>query len=330
MRPISLPIAVAVVLLAHAARAEEEQKETTTKTEVATEARGAVDLEVLVGGGQVEALNPIPNSTIVSGQLRYERALTDTVASGIVLSGQWNATREIIVGFRFPVAVASLMPADDVSRSTVNLGNIELEGEWAKELSEQAELFVAAHVALPTASGSELPSEADLASTPQQNVDPVSADKFAVNHAVASAYGYENNAIWLAGYIGLVPVVGMKLHFGRLRIEPYVKLENMFSVRDNAQERAIVELDAGGRVTVTVASFPATAEKKTHFDVGVRAWGSFTLTDHEGNPNVGVVEPELRIGGEQWRVTAGLLVPFVGELRDQGWVSGRLSATMTF
>ncbi len=322
MRPSSLPIAVAVVLLAHAARAEEEQK-------VATESRGAADLELVIGAGQVEALNPVPNSTIVSGQLRYERALTDSVAAGIVLSGRWELTREVSLGLRFPVAVASLMPADDVSRSTVNLGNIEIEAEYEKELSEQVAFFVAAHLALPTASGSELPSEETLANN-QASIDPVSADKYAVNHAVSSAYGDENTALWLAGYIGVVPVVGMKFHFGPVRIEPYVKLESMFSVRDQPQTPAIVELDVGGRAAVTVASFPATAEKKTHFDVGVRAWGSFTLTDHEGDLNIGVVEPELRIGSEQWRVTAGVLVPFVGELRDQGWVSGRLTATVTF
>ena len=326
MRPIGPLVAVAVVLLAHAARAEEEKKEEEKKE--ATESKGLVDLEVVVGGGQVEALNPVPGST-TSGQLRYERALTDTIASGIVLSGRYDLSKEVNLGVRFPVAVASLMPDGALSRTTANLGNIELELEWEKELGEHAEIFLGAHLALPTASGSELPSEAELAGD-QSGVDPVSADKFAVNHAVATAYGDENNALWLAGYIGVVPAAGVKLRFGRLRIEPYVKVENMFSIRKDAQEKAIVELDAGGRVSVTVASFPAEAKEKTSFDVGVRAWGSFTLTDHEGDLNIGVVEPELRIGGERWRVTAGVLVPFVGETRDQGWISGRLSGTVAF
>lgn len=327
MRPIFPLVALAVVCFAHAARAEEEKKE--EKKEEAAEPKGLADLEVVVGAGQVEALNPVPGSTVVAGQLRYERALTDSVASGIVLSGRYEVAKEVSLGLRFPVALASLMPPDDISRTTVNLGNIELEAEWEKELSEKVAIYLAAGVALPTASGSELPSEETLAGN-QAGVDPVSADKFAVNHAVASAYGYEQNALWLAGYIGVVPMVGMKLHLGPVRIEPYVKVENMFSIRSDAQEKAIVELDAGGRAAVTVAAFPAESKEKTKIDVGVRAWGSFTLTDHEGDLNIGVVEPEVRIGGERWRVTAGLLVPFVGELRDQGWISGRLSGTVAF
>jgi hypothetical protein len=333
MRPAALLVAASLVALSNAARAEEEKQKAEQETEKekaeTEEAKGALDFEVVIGAGQVDALNPIPNSTVVSGQLRYERALTDSVAAGFVLSGRWDVSKNFNLGLRFPVALASLRPQGDIARTSVNLGNVEVEAEYERELGEHAEVFLGFHVALPTSLGNELPSEATLAGN-QTGIDPVAADKFAINQAVSHAFGNENTALWLAGYLGFVPAAGVKLRFGPVRIEPYVKAENMISVRPESQERAIVELDAGGRFAVEVASFPKEAHDRTKIDVGARAWGSFTLTDHEGSGATGVVEPEVRIRGNRWRVTAGLLVPFAGELFDQGWISGRLSATVLF
>ncbi len=323
MRPIPIAVIASIILVGHIARAEEEKKEETKEEAKEEEAKGLVDLETVIGGGKVEALNPDPTSTVVNGQLRYERALTNVIAAGIVLSGRYDVSRNVNLGIRLPLAVASLMPDNDVSRTSANFGNIEVEVEYERELSEHVEIFFGAHVALPTSAGNELPSEETLAGS-QVSINPVSADQYAINHAVSSAYGDENTALWLAGYIGLVPAAGVKLKFGRVRIEPYVKVENMFSVRSDAQERAVSELVAGGRIAVRIV------EGKVGFDLGVRAWGSFTLTDHEGNLNIGVVEPEVRVGNDRWRVTAGLLVPFTGELADLGWISGRLSASVVF
>lgn len=326
MRPIVPLLAVVVVVLSNVAHAEEEEGKAGEKKEAKEEDRGAADLEVVIGAGKVDAINPVANG--LTGQIAYERRLTDVVAAGIVLSGRWDVSKNFNLGLRLPVAVATLRPGNDLDRTIVNLGNVEVESEFEKELNEHVEVFAGLHVALPTSFGNELPSDATLATNPS-SVDPIASDKFSANKAVSNAYGSENTALWLAGYIGIIPAVGVKLRFGPVRIEPYVKLENMFSVRPESEERAIVELDVGGRVAVQVATL-GKDESKTHIDVGARAWGSFTLTDHEGDLNIGVVEPEVRVGGEKWRVTAGVLVPFAGELTDPQWISGRLSATVVF
>ncbi|HSQ67591.1 MAG TPA: hypothetical protein VLM85_30485 [Polyangiaceae bacterium] len=320
MRPHVLCAAALLATFAASARAEEEKKTTeeTKEAKEAEEPRGQVNLELVVGTGQVDALNPA--SAPFSGQLRYERQPTDVTAAGIVLSGLYDLTPHFAVGVRLPLALAELRPEVDAKRSTANLGNVELEAELKTEASKGVELFAGLGLALPTSLGDELPSEQTLAGS-QEGIDPVAADKYSVNKAVAAAYGYENNALWLAGYLGVVPLVGAKLRFGRLRIEPYAKAEMMFSVRPEAQERAIVEIDAGGRVAVSVTRW---------LDLGARAWGSFTVTDHEGDLNIGVIEPELRVGQEGWRVTAGVLVPFAGELASQDWISVRLSGSVLF
>ncbi len=309
------------------ARADEEKgKEAAGEAKEEAELRGEANLELVVGAGQVEALNPLLGSNL-SGQIRYAKGLTDTTAAGLVLSGMYDVTPKLALGLRLPLAIAELRPQGDYTRTVVNTGNVELEAELKHEIvrpsetsSTEVELFAGGHLALPTSFGDELPSDATLAGS-QAGIDPQAADKYAANHAVSSAYGDENTALWLAGYLGIVPVVGANLHFGRVRIEPYVKAECMFSVRDQAQERAIVEIVAGGRAAVMVTPW---------LDVGARAWGNFTVTDHEGDLNIGVVEPELRFGQRQWRVTLGLLIPFTGELADQGWISGRLSGTVMF
>ena len=51
-----------------------------------------------------------------------------------------------------------------------------------------------------------------------------------------------NTALWLAGYIGVIPAVGVKLRFGPVRIEPYVKLESMFSVRSPLSSSSSITL----------------------------------------------------------------------------------------
>ena len=221
-------------------------------------------------------------------------------------------------------------PPNDISIArTVNLGNIELEAEYEKELNEQVEIFSAAHVALPTSSGNELPSEATLASDPA-SVNPVAQTSSPPTKPSRARTAPRTPRCGSPAISALVPAASISFRFGPVRIEPYVKLESMFSVRPESAERAIVELDVGGRFAVEVVKFPKHAESETALSVGVRAWGSFTLTDHEGDLNIGVVEPEVRVGGEKWRVTAGVLVPFAGELTDPQWISGRLSATMLF
>jgi hypothetical protein len=310
-----VPVIALLTLLANTASAEEAEKEPES------EPRARVDLEIVIGAGKLDALNPDPTSVVVTGQLHYVRALTPATAAGIVLSGQYEVAHGFGLGLRLPVAVGELRPDNDIARSTTNLGNVEVEAEYEKELSEHVVFFVGGHVALPTASGSELPTDAELAGS-QAGIDPISADKYAVNKAVSNAFGDENTALWLAGYLGLVPVVGVKLRFGRVRIEPYVKLESMFSIRKDAHEGQIVELVPGGRIAVNVVP--------KVFDIGLRAWGSFTLTNHDGDLNIGVIEPEVRFGAERWHVTAGVLFPFAGELTSPQWFAGRLSGTVAF
>src|ERR1700690_3300083 len=234
----ALPIVLLLVVARSAAAAEEEKKGEEKKEEKA-ESRVQLNVEAVIGAGKMDALNPDPASTVGGGQLRYVRAPTDVTAAGIVLSGRYDITKSFNLGLRFPVAVASLRPDTDTARGTANLGNIELEAEYEREFGEHVTAFVGGHVALPTSSGSELPSDAELAGN-QAGIDPVSPDKYVVNKAVSSVYGDETPALWLAGYAGLVPVIGMKLNFGRVRIEPYVKAEAMFSIRPNAQESTIV------------------------------------------------------------------------------------------
>lgn len=306
MRPIAL--AALLVMLPVAARAAEEPKNEAEEAEP----RAAVDLEVVVGAGKVDALNPVLGSNL-TGQLTYARELTEAVAIGVVFSGRYEVTRAFSLGARLPVAIATLAPEGDATRGTANLGNIELEAEVEGEVGKHATLFAAAAVALPTSSGTDSES------------DPVGADQYAVNEAVSSAYGDENSALWLGGNLGLVPIVGAHFQLDRVRIEPYAKVEALTSVRPEVERRELVELVAGGRVGVTVVR-----AGKTTLDVGARAWGTFTLTDHDGNGVVGVIEPELRLGVERARVTAGVLVPFTGDLADRGWVAGRLSGTVAF
>ena len=74
-RPIVPLLAAAALTLSNAARAEEETKTEEKKEAKHEERRGAADLELIIGAGKVDAINPVANG--LTGQLAYERRLTD-------------------------------------------------------------------------------------------------------------------------------------------------------------------------------------------------------------------------------------------------------------
>lgn len=340
-KPRTLSIAAlsifAVMLGSAAARAEdkkeekkEEKKEAADadkKEDAAEEAKEGEEeepgfmlgIEAVTGFGKVEALNLKPATSL--GTLGYERAQTSAVVVSPIASFSFPVTKHVRLGALFPFVIGSLTPADDKSRGAANWGNIELEAEYEREISKQLGFEFGLGVALPTAVGDELPEQETLDRL-GVNTNTVSADKFSINHAAQFSRGGEVNGLFEPKHLGIIPKIALPIHLSKLKIEPYVKTENLFSTVADSPHPITVELVAGVRLAYGITSW---------FDAGVRAWGNFTMTAHDGRDlNIGAVEPELRFHYHVMRATIGGIIPFAGEPASPGFGGVRTGLLFAF
>lgn len=299
--------------------AEAEKKEGDEKEGEEEEPGWMVGLEVVTGFGKVEALNLKPPTSLAT--VGYEKKSTSALVVTPIASLSFPVSKHIRLGARFPFVIGQFSPDDDKSRGAANWGNVELEAEYEREISKALGFEFGLGLALPTARGDEIP-EQDTLDKLGPNVNTVSADKFAINHAAQFAHGGEENALFEPQHLGIVPKVAIPVHLGRLKLEPYVKVENLIATFADAPHPVTVELVAGGRVAYGVASW---------LDLGVRAWGNFTLTEHDGRDlNIGALEPEVRLHYKATRAVIGGIIPFAGEPSQPGFGGVRAGLMFAF
>lgn len=327
-------LSIAAVLLgsvaAHAEDKKEEKKEGAEDKkegkEEGKEGEGEEEepgfmlgIEAVTGFGKVEALNLKPATSL--GTIGYERKQTSALVITPIASFSFPVTKHLRLGAKLPFVIGQLSPADDKSRGAANWGNVELEAEYERELSKQLGFEFGLGLALPTAVGDELPEQETLDSL-GVNTNTVSADKFSINHAAQFAHGGEENALFEPKHLGIVPKIALPIHLSKLKLEPYVKVENLIATIADAPHPVTVELVVGGRIAYSVASW---------FDLGVRAWGNFTMTAHDGRElNIGALEPEVRFHYHAVRATVGGIIPFVGEPASPGFGGVRTGLLFAF
>jgi hypothetical protein len=314
---------LATGLLPAKALAEEEKKEGEKEQKEEKEGEEEPGLifgaNIVAGFGKVDAVNLAPATSLVTTS--YVREPTRVVVVTPIFSLSYPVTKHIRIGARVPVIFGSIDPANDKERGAGGLGNIELEAEYERELSKMMGFEFGLGLALPTARGDELPEQEtlDKAGT---NVNSAAYDKFTIAQAAQWANGAEENALFEPYHFGIIPKVALPMRFGKFKLEPYVKVENLIATNTGASPPVIVELVAGGRVAFALTSW---------FDLGVRAWGNFTMTSHEGRDlNIGVIEPEARLAYKALHVTVGGLIPFAGEPANPIFGGVRLNLVFMF
>jgi hypothetical protein len=282
---------------------KEERKEAKREGEREEEEPGLIfGANIVTGFGKVDAVNIAPSTSLIT--TGYVRESTRVTVVTPIFSLSYPVTRHIRLGVRLPLIFGSINPANDKARGAGGVGNVELEVEYERELTKRIGFEFGLGFALPTARGDELP-EQDTLTKAGTNVNSAAFDKFSIAQAAQWANGGEENALFEPYHFGIIPKVALPMKFGRLKLEPYVKVENLIATNAGASPPVIVELVAGGRVAIALTSW---------FDLGVRAWGNFTMTAHEGRDlNIGVVEPEVRFAYKALHVTLGGLIPFAGE-----------------
>jgi hypothetical protein len=329
----------AVLLTASLASAHgEDDRERTPRTrestageepgaEVDEETRWSFGVDFVAGFGQTLAADQIPPGSANINPINQVDADTVTTDS-FVFSLGYEPVKHLGFGLRFPVITGVINPPlgdamdPNQARLISGIGNLELETEYSVDVARHLALVLSLGVALPTAQGTQVPTTtAGLGGTP---FDQTAYDRYTLEYAAAASRGFEDNALFFSDRFGIIPKLALEYHEGGVRLEPYVKVENMISTAPTQSDipKYIGELVIGARAAYLVAPW---------FEPGVRLWTTIVLSPSD--QPVAVVEPELRF--HLFRVLTpyvGGIIPFAGPLAHSPSQFGgvRLGAALAF
>lgn len=283
---------------------------------------GTIFADMVLGWGKVPfaVQNPagIPNAP---QEQTYSRS--DQVPSNVqsfIFGANVELFEHFEAGVRVPLTFASFNPDGSASRSTVDVGNAEFEGEYGAPIAKGLRLTGALGVAIPTANGTELPE--GLTGAPAGSIDAQQYDHWSLAKAAAYARGYEDNALFEPGYLGIIPKIGLLYRVHGLSIEPYIKVENLVGTQNGLSTNYVGELVGALRVGYWVHK---------EFELAVRGWFNtgFAGSDEDKTTSA-TVEPQIVLRFGPVRPYVGLLVPVAGPPNDNGFIGARLGVDVRF
>lgn len=271
----------------HGEHAEHEEREGESEPPF------AIDLDLVLGFGKVDAVDQTPIAATPQGVPQIDRVKATTYS--FLLAGEYELGKGVALGARVPFSAGSLdSPA---SRGTAVFGNIEIEGAYKLELSESLGFELAVGVALPTADGTPVPEDPGTVATAQGVIDQGAYDRGAIQRAAAMSRGYEDNALFETSHLGIIPKLTVEIHHRGFRFDPYVKLENLIATRSGEDHNYIGELVVGAALGYAITK---------NVEPTVRIWTNVPLANTDFAA-VAVVEPQLRL-------RFGAVVPYVGAI----------------
>jgi hypothetical protein len=317
---------------AHGESDRERPDRTTTEAPAPSDEEASVDgvthfmvgIDFVAGFGKTPSVDQAPPTSANVAPVNEVEA--DPIQpDSFVFDFDYAPRKNVVFGLRLPLTTGAISPDAYQSRTISAIGNIELEGELALALSPELALVTSLGVAFPTAQGTLVPKTA--AALPP-TFDEALYDRYSLNYAAAASRGFEDDALFFPSRFGLVPKVALEYHAARgVRLDPYVKLENLISTSNANSSGYIGEVVVGVRAAYLV---------NRYFEPGVRLWATLAFTGgalagaEEGS--VAVIEPEARFPIGNFTPYLGAIVPFAGALaKDPSqFVGVRLGAAFTF
>jgi hypothetical protein len=302
------------------ASAEPERPTAQVEAEGEEKERFRVLADLTLGWGQVPfAVQNLPAGG--SAAITYSRGdQTQSNVQSLVVGGSVEVARHVAVGLRLPITFAGFAPDASAARSTSDIGNVELEGEYERELRGGVILTASLGVALPTAQGEAIPGTLDQMTA--SSVNQTSFDRWSLSRAASFARGYEDNALFEPSRLGIVPKLDALYRFRGLSIEPYVKVENLVGTSNALDAAYVGELVAALRVGYWVHK---------QFELAVRGWVNvgYAGTD-EDKRTAASLEPQLMLRFGALRPFGGVVLPVAGPPKDNGFVGVRVGLAGTF
>lgn len=282
--------------------------------------RSALTLDMVLGWGKVPfAVQNLPGTGDPS--LTYSRSdRTEADVQSFVLAGTTEWSERWGAGVRLPFTFASFSPAGSPSRSTSSLGNIELEADTTAPLAEGLRFVGSIGVALPTAQGQEVPpglTGQSAAATPES-----AYDRWSLSRAAVFARGEEDDALFEPQRLGLIPKIGVLYRRRNLRIEPSVKVENLFATSSSLQAAYVGGVVAALRVGYAVHD---------HLEIAARGWVTAGYAGTSDDRTTAVaVEPGLVLRFGSVRPYAGVILPLAGPPSDNAFFGVRAGVAVSF
>jgi hypothetical protein len=262
-----------------------------------------ISIDAVFGWGQETTVSPL--ATPPNGQLpSYGLQNASISVQSYLLGLSYDVRPGLGIGLKVPFTGGLFTPDGGSERGTTSFGNVEIGADYDHEISETLKFLAFLEVTLPTAQGSELPAADALTSTNAFNVNQSGYDRLVINRAAAASRGYEDNALFEPGRVGIIPKVALHFESHGFSLAPYVKLEALIATSSDAERRVIPELVGGLRL----------AYRFDELEVGARVWGAADLGD-KGNDAL-VLEPELRAFIGPVRPTVGVIIPLTGPVHD--------------
>ena len=259
----------------------------------------------------------VVNQDFVGPLLNDEkRSLTNTrfATQSIDLALSYEVSRGLRIGAMLPVGGGTIYSSQ--TRQDGIIGNLTIGGEYKFRLGEGVDGYAGVGVALPTATGEELPTADDIARG--THVNQTDRDRFSLQHAMSDSRGREDIAAFAPNHLGLVPKLGLIWRASnRVEIEPYANYASLHSVQSGSSyEGAIV---AGARFTYRFGE---------QVDATVRGWANVPVAGVDSV--VAVAEPQLRGHFGRFIPLVGAILPVAGELRDPYVIGARVAVAARF
>ncbi|MET0385600.1 MAG: hypothetical protein ABW321_06560 [Polyangiales bacterium] len=286
-----------------------------------SEARAALGLDVVIGFGEElrhlhhPAPAPEPGASTLALHDGYPHTPFEPTAGAtqsFLIAGNYALADQLRAGGRLGVSVANNVAAFDRSLHAVAaISNLEVEIERELLLEEDTELSLGLGIALPTAQGADLETGRSSALSTLQGL---------VQEAAAAARGFEDGALFETARLGIIPKLRVSHRARSMRLESYVKLENLLSTRSTSARRYLGELIMSGFYGYELLRI---------ITLGVRVWSSIVLDD--ATAAALLCEPQVRVRAGALNATLGVLLPIVSRFAEPAVASGmRLAASAPF
>lgn len=279
----------------------------------AEEDRWRANVDAVFGFGAT----PVLSQRIVGPLLSQESHTAETArfqTTSVNLGLSYEVISHLRIGALLPLGAGSLIPNE--TRGSTVVGNFTLGGEYEMHANKDLELSLGLDVALPTASGNELP-EASTVST-LGHVDQTAFDRRSLLQAMSDSRGREDTAAFATDHLGIVPKVGA-LYTGmeKIELEGYVKYESLHATKsEGSYEGAVVVLARGSYRLGKYA------------DATLRAWTNIGVSGPDGATVL--VEPQARFHFGALMPIIGVVVPVAGDLTDPYDIGVRAALAANF
>ena len=270
-------------------------------------------VDVVAGFGAT----PIVSQKVVGPLASQERRTLGTsrfATQSLNLALAYDVTEALKVYAMLPLGTGGLYSTD--TRGSTIIGNVSVGAQLGRRIGKALEVAGALDVALPTATGDELPTRDDLARS--GHVDQSAYDRFSVQKAISASRGREDTASYAPKHLGLVPRVGVVwTGVEHLELEGFAKYTSLHATGTNSSYEGSVVVGARGSYRF-----------HKHVDGTLRLWTNIPVAGDDSA--IAAAEPQVRGHFGSVMPIVGVILPIAGELTDPYAIGVRLALAGTF